>query len=201
MTHDPLLQSRHHLRQLIRNKRRALTPQQQTAAAQDLVQQITHHPGIDRADNIALFLSFDGEIDTRPLTEWLWSQGKHVYLPVLHPFSRHHLLFLAYRPDTPLIKNKFSISEPALDVTQVLPPQELDIMFIPLVAFDEKGGRLGMGGGFYDRTLADWQKKGFYPLGLAHDCQQVSELPVAEWDVPLPEVITPSRRWLWPEHK
>ncbi len=68
MTHDPLLQSRHHLRQLIRNKRRALTPQQQTAAAQDLVQQITHHPGIDRANNIALFLSFDGEIDTRPLT-------------------------------------------------------------------------------------------------------------------------------------
>ncbi|MBT0460047.1 5-formyltetrahydrofolate cyclo-ligase [Morganella morganii] len=201
MTHDPLLQARHHLRQLIRNKRRALTPQQQNTAAQDLVQQIIHHPDIHRAGNIALFLSFDGEIDTRPLTEWLWSQGKQVFLPVLHPFSRHHLLFLAYRPDTPLIKNKFSISEPALDVTQVLPPQELDIMFIPLVAFDEKGERLGMGGGFYDRTLAGWQKKGFYPVGLAHDCQLVDELPAAQWDVPLPEVITPSRRWLWPEHK
>lgn len=60
------------------------------------------------------------------------------------------------------------------------------MMFIPLVAFDEKGERLGMGGGFYDRTLAGWQKKGFYPVGLAHDCQQVDELPAAQWDVPLP---------------
>lgn len=201
MTNETLLQTRHHLRQSIRQKRRALSPQQQSDAAHALVQQIIHHPDIDDTNNIALFLSFDGEIDTAPLTEWLWSQGKHVFLPVLHPFSRHHLLFLAYRPDTPLIKNKFSISEPALDVTQVLPPEKLDLMFIPLVAFDSQGERLGMGGGFYDRMLTNWQNKGFYPAGLAHDCQQVSELPAAQWDIPLPEIITPSRRWLWPEHK
>ncbi len=79
---------------------------------------------------------------------------------------------------------------------------QLDIIFTPLVAFDATGQRLGMGGGFYDRTLQDWeiayaQQRGPYPIGLAHDCQRVDVLPVQDWDVPLPEIITPSTHYLW----
>ncbi|ADO10697.1 Uncharacterized protein ygfA [Pantoea vagans C9-1] len=70
-------------------------------------------------------------------------------------------------------------------------------MLVPLVAFDQHGQRLGMGGGFYDRTLQNWRQHGFLPVGLAHDCQQVDSLPVAEWDVPLPAVMTPSKLWQW----
>ena len=97
------------------------------------------------AHSIAVFLSFDGELDTGPLIEQLWTLGKRVYLPVLHPFSPGHLLFLRYAPETPLVRNRFNILEPRLDVRQVLPLGELDVVLTPLVAFDHTGQRLGMG--------------------------------------------------------
>ncbi len=57
-----------------------------------------------------------------------------------------------------------------------------------------------MGGGFYDRTLEkNWQRQSFYPMGLAHTCQQVHSLPSADWDIPLPEIITPDKVWRFNE--
>lgn len=194
---DSLSTQRQQVRQTIRQARRQLSAQQQYDAAEQLMHNALNHPKIAQVNTIALFLSFDGEIDTKPLIQALWAEGKQVYLPVLHPFSRHHLLFLHYRPDSQLVKNRFNIDEPPLDVRDVLPLEKLDIMLIPLVAFDIQGQRLGMGGGFYDRTLANWQKTGFYPIGLAHNCQQVEKLPIAHWDVPLPEIITPQKIWRW----
>ncbi len=97
---------------------------------------------------MALFLSFDGELDTQPLIDQLWRAGKRVYLPVLHPFSPGNLLFLHYHPQSQLIVNRLKIREPKLDVRDVLPLAELDVLVTPLVAFDVSGQRLGMGGGF-----------------------------------------------------
>lgn len=159
-------------------------------------------PQIQNARTVSLFLSFDGELNTRPLIERLWQAGKSVYLPVLHPFSRGNLLFLRYSAESEMVLNHFGIEEPRLNVQQVLPVSRLDIIFTPLVAFDATGQRLGMGGGFYDRTLQDWesayaQQCGPYPIGLAHDCQRVDALLVQEWDVPLPEIITPSTHYRW----
>ena len=86
-------------------------------------------------------------------------------------------------------QNQFGIWEPKLNVQNVLPLNELDILFTPLVAFDKQGNRLGMGGGFYDRTLQNWQNKSFIPVGLAHQCQQVENLPTEYWDVPLFDIL------------
>lgn len=154
-------------------------------------------PPVVLAHNVAVFLSFDGELDTRPLIDRLWRAGKRVYLPVLHPFSPGNLLFLHYHPESELQINRLNIHEPKLDVRDVLPLDRLDVLVTPLVAFDTHGQRLGMGGGFYDRTLQNWQQHGISPVGYAHDCQQVAQLPVEEWDVPLPTVVTPSRLWEW----
>ncbi|AOM41053.1 5-formyltetrahydrofolate cyclo-ligase [Xenorhabdus hominickii] len=197
MQSDSFLSLRKSIRKKIRQLRQDLSPEQQSRFAQQTTQRVMAHPKIQQANKIALYLSFDGELDTRPLIQQLWQQNKQVYLPILHPFSRSHLLFLRYCADTPLIKNSFNIEEPVLDIRQVLPVSELDIMFIPLVAFDSTGQRLGMGGGFYDRTLAKWQQQHFYPIGLAHDFQLVETLPIASWDIPLPEIITPEKIWRW----
>ncbi|OKP28715.1 5-formyltetrahydrofolate cyclo-ligase [Serratia fonticola] len=191
-------QQRQLIRNEIRQRRRALTPAQQHDFAQQIASNIAQHPRIQAARHIAAFLSFDGELDTGPLIERLWQLDKQVYLPVLHPFSPGNLLFLHYTAQTPLVSNRFKILEPALDVRHVLPVSLLDVVLTPLVAFDSAGQRLGMGGGFYDRTLQNWQHAGPYPLGIAHDCQQVSALPVEQWDIPLPEIITPSQSWAWP---
>jgi 5-formyltetrahydrofolate cyclo-ligase len=151
------------------------------------------YPPVVMAHTVALFLSFDGELDTQPLIEQLWRAGKKVYLPVLHPFSEGNLLFLHYHPHSELVVNRLKITEPKLDVRDVLPLSQLDVLITPLVAFDEQGQRLGMGGGFYDRTLQNWQQYGLQPVGYAHDCQGVEALPVEKWDVPLPAVVTPSK--------
>ncbi|MCC8365578.1 5-formyltetrahydrofolate cyclo-ligase [Xenorhabdus sp. PB61.4] len=197
MQSDSFFSLRKSIRQDIRQLRKNLSPEQQLRFALQAAERVMEHPKILQAKKIALYLSFDGELDTRPLIQQLWQQNKQVYLPVLHPFSRNHLLFLRYQPDTPLIRNQFRIEEPPLDIRQVLPVSELDIMFIPLVAFDRSGQRLGMGGGFYDRTLAKWQQQNFYPIGLAHNFQLVDSLPSASWDIPLPEIITPEKTWRW----
>ncbi|MCI1679413.1 MAG: 5-formyltetrahydrofolate cyclo-ligase [Ewingella americana] len=198
MSHTPQHASiRQIIRTEVRQRRKNLTSEQQNLFAQQAAERVATHPRIQAASTISVFLSFDGELDTAPLIKRLWQEGKQLCLPVLHPFTSGNLLFLRYNPDTPLVRNKLKILEPALDATQIVLLSQLDIILTPLVAFDSHGQRLGMGGGFYDRTLENWQDGGPYPIGLAHDCQQVDNLPVEHWDVPLPEVITPSKVWQW----
>ena len=189
--------TRQQIRQQIRQRRRALTPEQQTQFALQAADRMMAYPPVLLAQTVAVFLSFDGELDTRPLIDQLWRAGKRVYLPVLHPFSPGNLLFLHYHPSSDLVVNRLNIREPKLDVRDVLPLSQLDVLVTPLVAFDADGQRLGMGGGFYDRTLQNWRQHRLQPVGYAHDCQQVDALPTEQWDIPLPAVITPSKTWLW----
>ncbi|WP_299688755.1 5-formyltetrahydrofolate cyclo-ligase [uncultured Vibrio sp.] len=194
--------TRSEFRKQIRIKRNSLSTEQQTQSSFNLVNQCAQIDEINCAQHIALYLSVDGELDTQPLIEWLWAQGKQTYLPVLHPFSAGHLLFLHYSPTTPTVLNKYGIVEPKLNQMLVKPCQQLDLIFTPLVGFDSHGHRLGMGGGYYDRTLARWFETGCgaTPIGLAHDCQHVERLPIEEWDIPLPKIVTPSKTWQWENH-
>ncbi len=168
-----------------------------SSTGRDLVHQFSQLPEIKSAQHIAIYLSADGELDTKPLIESLWQQGKSIYLPVIHPFSKGQLLFLQYIDDEQLIYNKYGILEPALDIRFLKPVRELDVICTPLVGFDSVGHRLGMGGGYYDRTLSRWFStgEGAKPIGIAHDCQHVEHLPVESWDIPLPKIVTPSQIW------
>lgn len=186
---------RNQLRQLIRQRRQALSQEQQQLAAIELVRQFSSQPQLTKLQHIALYLSNDGELDTAPLIQALWQQGKSLYLPILHPHKPGFLVFQQYRSDTPMISNKFGILEPVLDVTQLKSLPEIEMIGLPLVAFDNQGNRMGMGGGFYDRTLANAVFCQPAPLlvGLAHQCQQVDQVPVESWDVPLDLVVTPEQ--------
>jgi len=194
------------IRQQVRKLRNALSLEQQQQAAQQLVAQMLQLPQIIDATHIALYLSNDAELDTKPLIQALWQAGKHIYLPLLHPFVPGYLIFQCYQQDTPMKFNQFKIPEPVLNCAGLIPVAELDVICTPLVAFDAKGNRLGMGGGFYDRTLSQIPSGQFIQtlnptaearqtslIGLAHQCQQVTEIPVEAWDIPLPLIVTPSQ--------
>lgn len=192
--------SRQQLRSHIRGLRRSLSAEQQQQASLDLVQQLLPRPEVQQAQHIALYLTNDGELDTTPLIQALWQQGKTLYLPLLHPVVSGYLVFQLYTPNTLLKPNQFGIGEPELNCSLLCPVSQLDLIFTPLVAFDSQGQRLGMGGGFYDRTLSqlssdtkssDAKKPAL--IGLAHDCQQVAAVPTEAWDIPLPTICTPSR--------
>lgn len=191
---------RQQLRQQMRRSRRALTAQQQKTAARNLLSNIATLPEFIRAEHIAIYLPADGEIDPRPLLERCWAMGKKTYLPILHPIRHNRLWFAPYDASTPMTRNCYGIEEPRLDKAPRRPAWALDLVLLPLVAFDAQGGRMGMGGGYYDRTFAFTQGpaalRGPTLLGLAHELQQVEQLPVASWDIPLAGVLTDHHRYL-----
>lgn len=186
------------LRRKLREARRALSPAEQRLAARRLYRQLAQHPLFRRARHIALYLPNDGEIDPRPLLREAQRRGKATYLPVLNPWPRTRMVFQQVSAGEQLKPNRFGIAEPRHCTQRQRAAWTLDLLLMPLVGFDESGGRLGMGGGFYDRSLAyrARRKKSHKPtlLGLAHECQKVDRLPLASWDVPLQATVT-DRRW------
>jgi len=178
------------LRQQLREKRNQLASVGQLKSAQQLTAKLIKQLP-QQTKRVALYLASDGEISPHLFIEHCWKNSIDVYLPVLHPFCAGNLMFLRYEPSTKMTVNKYGISEPALNVQLVCPANKLDIIYTPLVAFDKSGNRMGMGGGYYDRTLA--ANPHISTIGLAHDCQQVDQLNVEPWDMPLERIITPSQ--------
>ncbi|GAA5138965.1 5-formyltetrahydrofolate cyclo-ligase [Thalassotalea piscium] len=191
--------SAHAVRAKIRQRRKALSFQEQSIASEALLIQLRELVDVGQANNIAIYLSNDGELNPELFIQWCWQQGINTYLPVLHPFSKGQLLFLRYHQHSQMKANIYGILEPKLSVLDIISTSDLDIIFTPLVAFDAEGNRMGMGGGFYDRTLSKWYQQ-FQsdinakprPIGLAHDCQKVERLAVQDWDIPLAKIVTPT---------
>ncbi len=189
---------RQQLRKGYRAKRQALTELQQRESSQQFFEMTLSQGLLDGKSKIALYLPNDGEIDPIPLIQYTWVNEKQVYLPVLHPFNKKSLLFMEYLPTSEMHNNRFGIPEPKIECHRLGTIQSLDIIFTPLVAFDKIGNRMGMGGGFYDRTLACLTpniEEADPPrvIGLAHDCQECPNIPVSSWDIPLNSILTPTR--------
>jgi len=180
------------LRRTMRQKRRALPAYQQKQAAKGLALSLKTSELFKRCKHVAIYLANDGEIDPSLFIKQLWKSKKYCYLPVLHPIKKNSLWFYQYDKKTQLIPNRFGILEPSLKNKRRIPPWALDLVLFPLVAFDSKGGRLGMGGGFYDRTFEFTQEKTKL-YGLAHHFQEVDKLPTEPWDIPLHGVATDKR--------
>lgn len=187
-------ESRSSLRRRLRQARRNLSPAQQHRASQQLFRQLAQHPLFIRSHHIAFYLANDGEIDPALLMAHARRLGKQCYLPVITGWPMDRMHFQKITDDQRLVKNRFGILEPVIKRGLQARPWRLDLVLMPLVGFDEQGNRLGMGGGFYDRTFAyrRWRPAwtGARLLGLAHDCQKVDALPVASWDIPLDGIVS-----------
>ena len=199
MTDDP-----RELRQRLQAVRRALSAAERKQAASAVARQLNNWPEFTAARRIAGYWPCNGELDPLPLLGCAWAADQQVYLPVLTDNPPQSLRFAAYRPDAPLRRNRFNIPEPDIVPSEWLEPSALDLVLTPLVAFDFTGNRLGMGGGFYDRSFAfrrDLDRCGQQPylLGLGYQFQQVPVLPRQPWDVPLDAVVTEAALWVFSE--
>jgi len=185
------------LRRRLRLLRRGLSASQQRNHARALARTLGRHPAFLRARRIGIYWPADGEIDPRPLLGLAQASRKRWHLPVLCPHPHPRLWFLTYRPDEPLRPNRFGIPEPALRNRRLRLAWTLDILLVPLVGFDAGCHRLGMGGGYYDRTLSYLSHRQYWRrprlIGVAHECQRVAELPMRPWDIPLDLVMTERR--------
>ncbi|MGD8207439.1 MAG: 5-formyltetrahydrofolate cyclo-ligase [Chromatiales bacterium] len=182
------------LRRTLRAARAALEPSEQRAHAAAVARLLARDLSVQRARRIALYWPADGELDPFPLLARLSRPSRRWYLPVLRVHTAARLWFVRYRPGDRLRANRFGIPEPVRRGRHLIHPGHLDLLLMPLVGFDADCHRLGMGGGYYDRSLAFLRghRRWARPLlvGLAHDCQRVERIDPRPWDLPLDAVVT-----------
>lgn len=185
------------IRKILRDKRRNLTDAEKKAAAKRCFSHFLTLPIFSAAQKIAFYQPFDGEMDTAHLIQYVWQQQKECYLPVIS--KSHALHFFPYFSDSFLTQNQYAIWEPSHSHQQLeVDVQDLDLIVLPLVAFDHLGNRLGLGKGYYDKTLYTLTKnrknKKPFLLGLAYHFQQVEAITTHEKDVKLDGVLT-DKEW------
>jgi 5-formyltetrahydrofolate cyclo-ligase len=163
--------------------REALTPEEVARASASACQKLADWPVIRDAQAVLAYLAFRNEIDLGPLFDLLphvrWIvprvQGPRL---ILHPYDAARL-----------VRHPYGMLEPAPNLPTI-DPASLDVVLVPAVAFDRRGGRLGFGGGFYDRFLPTTPA---LRVGVSHDCCLANELPTAEWDQRVAWVVTPTQ--------
>jgi 5-formyltetrahydrofolate cyclo-ligase len=144
----------------------------------------------------AFYYPIGNEVNLLALMEHAWSLGKKTYLPVLAQFPKGSLWWIEHSASTGMYLNQLGIPEPEHSRSaRRTKLRSLDIIFMPLVAFDAQGNRMGMGGGYYDRSLAKlyrhdkpWHRP--VRMGVAYSWQQVESIPVEKWDIPLDAIAT-----------
>lgn len=190
------------LRASLRRARRGITPQQRRQAADNL-RRVALTQGLLRNRRRIGFYSPTGEeIDLLPLLNQALWLGKSCFLPIVPGKFQRRLGFSRLTPLPRWYLNRFGIHEHW--TPRPVRAWQLDLLFVPLVGFDDACHRLGMGGGFYDASLAYLRRRKLWkkPLlvGVGYECQKVDEVPADPWDMHLDAVIT-ERKLYWAKNK
>jgi len=178
------------LRRDLRKLRKSLSQPVRHKKGRKLLYQCQKARVFRNAQHIAIFTPNDGEVETNNIIKFLSHQGHCVYFPIL---VGEKLKFA--KVGQHFRKNRFGIDEPLF--TPLIGAHKMNLILMPLVGFDKHKNRMGMGGGFYDKTLAFKTKQGQFNkpklFALAFDCQEVKQLDAQPWDVPVDGIITPTR--------
>ena len=182
-THDDL-------RQRLRKARASLDDASQQRAGDALLSKVLALPEYSRSQHIAAYSAVMGEISLEPLIDRALADGKSIYLPILREVD---LRFAPYTRESAMRINRFRLPEPDVPDEIMLAPRELDLVLAPLVVFDANCNRIGMGGGYYDRSFefrrtTDIDRPTL--IGVAHELQRVDALQPEPWDVRLDAVAS-----------
>lgn len=188
------------IRHRVRKIRLALDDAQCRQHSIALASNVTRHPLFRRSRYLGGYFAVKGEIDPWPIIESAHSMGKVVYMPVLAPGNGNRLWFTRWQPGDRLVRNRFGIPEPERGTRHRISPLALDLVLAPLVAFDQRGNRIGMGGGYYDRSFAHLRRRKAWKkprlMGLAYEFQREDTLECQPWDIPLFAIATEERMYI-----
>lgn len=182
------------LRRQMRQRRRSLDPATRAEAHRQFARILDRMLLLRPGRHVAVYLAYGHEADLRHVIDVARRRRCLLYLPVITHFRHARMRFVRYRTDSALRENRYGIAEPEHRRAAVVPTRRLDLVLLPLVAFDERGWRLGSGAGFYDRSLhhlregRSWRRPKL--VGVAYECQRVACLQPQRWDVPLDAVVT-----------
>lgn len=180
------------VRRLALGRRRALDDSYRQAASREIARKIIRSRDFARSRRIAVYLSLEDEVNVDAVIRAAWRSDKTVCAPRVGPDGS--MSFRQFDEQTPIVRNAFGIPEPA--GTPAIPVRKLDLVIVPLVAFDAALHRIGMGGGYYDRSFAfvNHRHRTLPPrlLGVAFSCQRVTAIDAAPWDIALSRVVCDS---------
>ncbi|MDF1757692.1 MAG: 5-formyltetrahydrofolate cyclo-ligase [Legionellaceae bacterium] len=173
------------LRKTCLNRRKSLSNEQRDLSSKIICNRVLSLHQYQQAKNIGLYIAFKQEVDLSLL--WLNTENdkKSYYFPKL---KGKNMSFIQASNKTNFTKNKWGILEPDINNPSIIMNQMLDVIFIPSVAFDESGNRLGMGAGYYDRALANNHSS--LLVGIAYDFQKQPQIPAQSWDIKLDLIVT-----------
>jgi 5-formyltetrahydrofolate cyclo-ligase len=183
------------LRTRMRQQRAQLSPQDVETASARACRKLIDLPEFTQARSIAAYMAVEGEIRPDHAVTAAWRQQKRVYMPVLS--EGNTLLFALHQADSPLQPNRFRIPEPVINEDNpAIALTGIDIIIVPLVAFDGRCQRIGMGAGYYDRTLTAGRPQQPLRIGLAYEFQYVPYVQSQAWDIPMDKIITEQKIYL-----
>ncbi|MBR4016600.1 MAG: 5-formyltetrahydrofolate cyclo-ligase [Oscillospiraceae bacterium] len=170
------------LRREIREKKRAMTEEEILRRSRDLMAQFVNTPAYRNAKTIYGYLPYNQEVRTVPMLEQALRDGKKVAVPKVYG---EEMRFIYLDDLSQVEKSEMGIPEPVADGP--VADDKTALVLMPGLAFTERGDRMGYGGGFYDRFLAE--EPGHYTLALCYDFQMLESLPTEEYDIPVDAVL------------
>jgi 5-formyltetrahydrofolate cyclo-ligase len=190
------IDSKKAIRSAMRARRQALSGQECRQAAKGLARCLRGLPAYRNSRRIAMYFANDNELDPSVAMSHARACDKQCYVPVLYTGRLRKLWFAPLHDDQMTVPNKLGIPEPAGSSRHWLCAMQLDLILLPLVAFDVHGNRIGMGGGYYDRTLeylrqrVRWRRPQL--VGMAYEFQRLNRIDTESWDVGLQAIVTES---------
>ena len=183
------------LRKSLRSARSLITPLEREEKSRLLARNLARYLPFQRCKKLAVYLPLPEEVDTSPVIELAQLLHKLIYLPVIstEAYQKQSMMFAPYSPGkTPLRENRFGIKEPAVRPGSCIRGIKIEIVCVPVVGFNDRCDRIGMGGGYYDKAFDRTRFQRSHLVGLAFEGQQ-AEFEPARHDVPMQAVITEDR--------
>ena len=172
--------------------RAQINPQNRLHLSAKICDEIIRSDSFQDAENIAVFVPMKTEVDIWPLINCAWRLKKRTFAPITQ--ENFSLAFNELSDKSELSTTKMGLQEPTDG--EFMPADQLDLVLVPLVAFDVQNNRVGMGGGYYDRTFSFLQQSSDPSkpklIGVAFECQRVARITPNPWDIRLLSVITES---------
>lgn len=180
------------LRRDLLRRRRALSEEEAAKAGRAVLNTLLSHSFMTSPRLVASYASLRGEVGTAEINRTLLTLGHTLCLPVVDPDGAGVMRFHRTDKGSVFTEDRYGIREPLPSMDTLVEDQSIDVVLLPLVGFDAQGNRLGMGGGYYDRLLKRLSSRTLL-IGIAYDFQEVRSINAKEWDMPVDEVITPTR--------
>lgn len=182
------------LRRRLRERRKAIGTPQRHMASSAVVRHALRQHLLSKGRRIGVYMPAKSEIDVLPLLHRALAMQARCFLPVVPNQGRKRMWFSQWGGESAWVLNRFGIPEYQHPLAKRVRIQHLDLLFMPLLGFDSRGYRLGMGGGYYDASLARlnhrryWQRP--WIVGVAFSSQEVECLPNDPWDIPMNAILT-----------